>query len=135
MRHLLAAILLTSCSALGIGSGEPVDLVAIADKVELYRADVMDVVYPLAEPDAQAQILRLSDATKKVETALRAAGAGGPLSDWQTAAGAALTVADSVILELKASGKDTGNAQAIVGLAKVILRHLAAGDVSGAAKL
>jgi len=133
MKHLLAILLFSSCAA--FGSGEPVDLNLVADQISLYREDVMDVVYPAAKPDLQVTLLRLSVATVKVEAALRSAGSGGPVSDWKTAAEAALSVADSVIKELQASGRDTGNAQAIVGLLKVAMRHLAAGDVSGSAKL
>jgi hypothetical protein len=132
MIKLLVCLLLTSCAA--FGSGHSVDLTALADKVELYRADVMDLS-PVATPATQAQLARLSDATLKVEAALRAAGAGGPISTVQAAAGAALEVAEQVIAEMQKQGKDTGDAQFVVGLAKILLRHLAAGDVGGAAKL
>lgn len=131
MKYLLALFLLTSC----VFGGHPVDLAKIADQAELYRADIMDVVYPVSKPTTQAQLVRLSDATLQVEAALRAAGAGGPIEDFKTAATAALKIADEVIAELQKQGTDTGDAQAIVGLAKILLRHLAAGDAAGAAKL
>lgn len=107
LRLLLLPILISSCAAFGIGGGQ-VDLVKLADRVEVVRVRIADLV-PLADPKTQEKIQALDIAVQKVEAALRTAGAGGPIADVKAAAVAAFSLANSIADEMQASGKDVGN--------------------------
>lgn len=130
MKNLAAILILSltlavaACSAPG-QSG--VDLGHLAEQIELVRLDVADLA-PAATPSTQEKLAKLDKAVVKIEDALNAAAKGGPISDVRTAAVAALSVADEVIQELQAQGQYTGDWALYVGLAKVAIRHLSAGE-------
>ena len=114
---LLGSLLLTSCAALGSG----VDLAKVADTVMLYRQDV-ELLAPLAKPETQAKVAQLVAEVVKVEDALRAAAAGGPVVDVTTAAKAALALAAHVAGMLP----EDNDLRFAIALAQVVLNHLAA---------
>lgn len=116
MKHFLATLLLSACAAFG----EPVDLGKVADRVALYRADVTFLA-PLASPELQARLVELEVAMLQVETALRA---GGVVDDVTSAAKAALAVAAVIAAQLPPEN----DLRFAIGLAQVLLNHLAAGE-------
>lgn len=126
----LAAALLALLAGMSSGclttSEGSVDLGKLAQQIELVRLDVADLA-PLATPATQESLARLDKSVVKVTDALRAAAEGGPISSVTAAARAALAVADSVVLEMQASGQFVGDWPLYLGLAKIALRHLVAG--------
>jgi len=119
---LLTLLVAPACAALG-GDGQ-VDLAAVADQVALVRADVRDVA-PMASPLTQEKLAKLDVSVGKLEDALRRAAVGGPISDVREAAQVALSLADSVMLELAPES----DARFYVALAKITLRHVARGEM------
>ncbi len=120
-----------SCSLLARQPGEPVNLSALADDIDATRVSVLALL-PKATPETRAKIEKLSSATLKVESALVAASNGGPIGDVTSAAAAALGIADQVIAELEASGKNTGDAAFWLGIARLGLSELSAGHTGAA---
>lgn len=132
IKALLLSFLLSACALFsGVRTEQGVDLGVLAQKVALVRQDVTDLA-ALSDPATQAKILGLTVEIKKVEDALTAAAAGGPISDVNTAANAAFSVATVVIEELRASGKDVGNLPLYVALGRIAFRHLAIGEIKKA---
>ena len=115
------ALLLTSCALFGDPAG--VDFAKVANTVDLYRQDVAALA-PLASPELQAKLAELDAAVLRVEGALQAAGAGGPVHDVTTAAQAALAVA-GLIADSLPSENDLRFA---IAVAQVILNHVAAAE-------
>ncbi len=116
------ATFLASCSALGSGG---VDLAQAADHVALYRHDVEDAAQ-LASPETRARVLELAQAVQHVEAALRMASQGGSIDDVASAAEAALAITEA-LLPVTEEGSD---ARFAIALLRIVLRHVAAGDMS-----
>jgi len=124
MTKLLTILLLALAPACALFRSEGgLDLGALADQVALVRQDVADLA-PLASPETQLRLAELDKAVHGVEDALRAAGAGGPVTDVTTAAQAALAVADQLLQAMPQD--EVGDIRLYVGLARIALRHLAA---------
>ena len=102
----LVACLLASCNAFG-PSG--VDLGALADDVQFARETVAGQIGADLSPAAQARLKELGGRVEALERALRLAAAGGPVADVRAAAHAALTLADHVVVELRAEGHRVGS--------------------------
>lgn len=126
---LLLAPLLQSCPALGLGPDQ-VDLVVLADQVEVYRNDLA-ILAPLADPKLQAKLIELDIAIVEVENALRAAGAGGPVHDVTSAAKAALSIAAVIVQDLPKAD----NLRFAIAAAQVVLNHIAAAQFKEAAAI
>jgi len=95
-----------------------VDLAALADDIQFYRESATALA-PTGTPELQAKLKELSLKVIELESALRAAAVGGPLSDVKTYANATLTLAEQSIAMLQASGKNTGNASFWIGVVRV----------------
>lgn len=122
----LSALLLSSCALFHHGPSG-VDLALLADEIAVVRGDVADLV-ALATPETQARMAKLDASVYQVEIALRLAATGGPVSDVTSAAKAALSIADGIL----AGMPDTGDLRLYVGLARIVLRHVAAEQFSEA---
>lgn len=129
----VATLALASCSIFQRQPGAPVDLAALADDVETTRALVMSFA-PTATPSTQETLAKLSSAALTVERTLLAASAGGPISDVRGAAKAALDLANDIVFQLHASGKDTGNLAFYVGIASAGFELLWQGQEGAAAR-
>lgn len=129
---LALALLLCSCNALG-GQGR-VDLAALADDIDLARTTTMQIAEQKASPELLEKLTELSGEMLKVESALLAAHEDGGITDWKTASAAAFALADSIIVELEASGTKTGDLGFWLALARSGLQELAFGHAGAAAE-
>jgi hypothetical protein len=112
---LLTLALAPACASLGDGQ---VDLTRIADRVALVQADLADLEL-LVSPESAVHVAKLRNATTTLEVTLRAAAAGGSISNIPEAAQAVLLAAGPLIDSMEPS--PTRDALIV---ARVLVRHL-----------
>lgn len=120
-----------SCGILRDGESMPVSAGAVADLVELYRQDVAELA-PLASPDTQERLAKLDFEAKKVIAALRLVDSGGPIDSLEAAASAAVIVAEQVISELEADGRDVRDLRFFLATVRIAFRHMQIGNIDQA---
>ncbi len=118
---LVLALVAPLCACGSLGASRGLDPVAVADTIALYRQDVLDVAY-LADPETQAEIVRLAAAIERVEAALRMADQGSASS----AASMALSIAEGIVAQLAPESE----VRFYIALAKIALRHVQVGSTS-----
>ena len=119
--QIILALVAHLCACGSMGSSRGLDPVAVADTIALYRQDVLDVAY-LADPATQAEIVRLSAAIERVESALRMSDHGSASS----AASMALSIAEGIAAHLAPESE----VRFYIALAKIALRHVQVGSMS-----